>query len=99
MEKPEQTPEPPPRQAAPVDASPLLIAVVVFGVLTLLGAGMLVSALMGRGGVLLGVVGGGQSVVCAAMLGALARRWRAAAREERLRRMRGERGEGQADAP
>ena len=54
----------------------LLLMVMIFAILTLVGTVMLIFALVGQGGLLIGIVGALQSVVCAVMLGAAVRRWR-----------------------
>lgn len=98
MGETDRAPEGSTNRRAAADVHPLLLVAVVFTILTVVGAGMLIFALMGRGGVLLGVVGAVQSVVCSAMLGAVVRRWRAATQQQRSRRAGGEHDGGQADA-
>lgn len=70
------SPERTARQSRELAALPLLPIGVLFLMLTLLGAGLLAYALMGRGGILLGVLGAVQAFVCSAALGAVVRRWR-----------------------
>lgn len=70
------------RQSRELAALPLLPIGVVFLMLTLLGAGLLAYALMGRGGILLGVLGAVQTFVCSAALGVVVRRWRTTRRPQ-----------------
>lgn len=77
LERPDPVDTPPERsarEARELAALPLLIIAVIFSMLTLLGAGMLAYALMGRGGILLGVIGAVQTFVCSAVLGTVVRR-------------------------